>query len=420
MISLLALACGDKDTDTTGDSSAVEDSDIRDSDPTDSDDPKDSGEPTECTLGAVSPLTIPIETEGSTVTVQFDCVPESVTLDGDTVSFDADGTEVVVQASGLKNKALVAIVLSASDGDHTTSVRGHSTELDLEKPEDLHELDGVEDLVIDEREMTTGADWDYRVQPFGPAQDGIVALAWHGEDGLGLTYLDLDDPADDEGRLRKQPDVLTADWDELIDESIEQLQDNPLASMTPGDGSFTAAESEELPAFSEELAGPALVVTVPWDTGTDCKLATVLLGGGDDVDTMWETAQVLSTGTDADCLDLAMPLGSADLFGDGGWTVVMSDGTAYRLNKFTIPEKVVMEKDGDFYGMTAGDLNGDGLGDAVLYGDELQVWLSDGKGSSLAYEGDLPTWIWYPIAAGVSPGTGQPATAPMSWSVMVD
>lgn len=278
-----------------------------------------------------------------------------------------------------------------------------------------------EDLLIDEREMTTGADWDFRVSPFGPAVDGQVWLAHMGDKGLGLSVLDLDDPADDEGRLKKRPDLLMSEWNELIDESLSQLRENPLAVATAGH-SDNPLFDDTLSEIEDDLLAGAAFVTVPWDTGTDCPLATVMLAAtSTDVDTLWDGAVVVSTGSDATCSDLAVPLGSADLFGDEGWSVVMSDGTAWRISEFQIPEKVVMEKDGDFYGMTSGDLNGDGLGDAVFYGDEgARIWLSAGDGSGLDHDTEAPEWVHVSRISSVGPGTGASAIFPTSWAVMLD
>lgn len=270
-------------------------------------------------------------------------------------------------------------------------------------------------VLIDDREYTTGShefdDLSFTVTPVGAPLGSQALLAWRDQGELGLTLLDLDDPGDDEGRLRKRPDLLVAEWDELIDEGVEQLQENPLASVAPPTG------------VSSEVTLPSAVLTVAWETGTDCPWATVLVPGlSEDMSSNWEAAQVLSTSEDAACRDLAWALGSADVYGDGGSVVVLSDGTLLRLLEFQIPEKVVMEKEDDFYGMQSGDFNGDGLADMVLVqaDGERVLWLSDGEGGELESETELPDWLSLSRQVGSGPGAGASPVRLFSWGLVLD
>lgn len=245
----------------------------------------------------------------------------------------------------------------------------------------------VEDLVIDEREMSTGADWDF-VEIVSPPDTSTVWVLAQAADGLELGVLDLDDPEGEAGQMRKIHPLGPRGG--IREQQIKARPMRQASKAVPTGGTA-------LDGFEGELVYDSLVVTMPWETGTACPCATVLLPGvSDDPDDLLAQAQVLSTSDQADCSDLATPLASIDAFDDGGWSVVMSDGTLLRLNEFQIPEKVVMEKDGDFYGRVvfAGDLNQDGLSDVILEGAEGHaVWLNSGDGGSLDDEPDLPVWL---------------------------
>ena len=271
---------------------------------------------------------------------------------------------------------------------------------------------GEDPLTIDEREVTCGEDWF--IVPAGPEVNGVVPVEMrYSTDELAYAFLEL-------GALDGKIDAPIHIVDgELMDEVFD-VGELKVGVITPGDGTATTVRDASKAAIDGELVAPSLIVTVPWDTGTECPLATVLFPGTALGEVDWDAANVLDEGTDPGCSDLAYPLGSADLLGDGGWATVMSDGTMWRMDELQIPEKVVMEKDGDFYGMQTGDFNDDGLGDAVLYGDEPVLWLSAGDGTGLEHDGELPSWVWF--ARTLGPGLNQPPSAlfPTSWAAILD
>lgn len=96
-----------------------------------------------------------------------------------------------------------------------------------------------------------------------------------------------------------------------------------------------------------------------------------------------------------------------DFLGTGSEQVVLFDGETFSLvhttiKEFQIPEKVVMEKEDDFYGLTLpptgvvntvaqGDYNGDGLMDLAIDTSEgVLIAFSDGNGGTLSVSGTVP------------------------------
>lgn len=252
----------------------------------------------------------------------------------------------------------------------------------------------IEDLVIDEREMSTGADWDFRIVGDPEASEAwAIALQ---DDGLELVWVDLE--VMDTALLKKRKPLGTRGIREQDIKASGLVRPSSTPSMT---------NAVELGAFEGELSYTSLVMTMPWETEGACPCATVLLPGvSEDPAEMEAQAIVLATSDAKDCSDLPVPLGMVDVLGDGGSQVVLSDGTMYRINAFQIPEKVVMEKDGDFYGMQSADFNGDGLGDVLFMGDAGQtLWLSAGDGTGLGYENTAPAWSQVAQVAGSTPST---------------
>ena len=96
-----------------------------------------------------------------------------------------------------------------------------------------------------------------------------------------------------------------------------------------------------------------------------------------------------------------------DFLGTGSEQVVLFDGETFSLvhttiKEFQIPEKVVMEKEDDFFGLTLpptgvvntiaqGDYNGDGLMDLAIDTSEgVLIAFSDGNGGTLSVSGAVP------------------------------
>lgn len=107
------------------------------------------------------------------------------------------------------------------------------------------------------------------------------------------------------------------------------------------------------------------------------------------------------------CPDVSGIVGRGDFLGTASEQLLLLDGNKFSLvhastKEFQIPEKVVMEKDTDFYGLTAppttvintvntGDYNGDGLTDvAIDTSNGVYIAFSDGNGSTLSISGIVP------------------------------
>ncbi len=164
--------------------------------------------------------------------------------------------------------------------------------------------------------------------------------------------------------------------------------------VAPRDGSGVDLGGETLAPIDEELVAPTLVVTLPWDTGTRCSKATVVLPGtSTDNSALLAGAVVVATGEEEDCSDLAVPL-------------------------------VSVQEKGRQVDCKSGDLNGDGFGDMVLEGadGERSIWLSAGDGGELDTTVELPDWTEAAVMRGVAPGVGQPASTVFlaSWAAILD
>lgn len=261
----------------------------------------------------------------------------------------------------------------------------------------------IADLVIDEREMSTGADWDFRI-----VGDPESTLGWAvalQDDGLELAWVDLE--AMDTALLKKRKPLGTR--------GIREQQIKAQAMVRP-DTTVPVQGAKALGAFEGELSYPSLVLTMPWETEGACPCATVLLPGvSEDPAEMEAQAIVLATSDAKDCSDLAVPLGMVDVLGDGGSQVVLSDGSLLRINELQIPERLVMDAEGGFYGMQSADLNGDGLGDLLLTSEAGQtLWLSAGDGTGLGYENTAPAWSQVAQVAGSTPSTAS-KRSPAIW-----
>lgn len=138
---------------------------------------------------------------------------------------------------------------------------------------------------------------------------------------------------------------------------------------------LSAVDTVEAVASSGPSATDDLLAVLPWDTGTACLYATVLVPGlSRDWSENIDAATVLSTSGSADCTGLAQPLGTLDADGDGvAWPVLAQttdagmavweltwDGTDWlALPPTALPFAGLSRAD-------VGDVDGDGLDELIL------------------------------------------------------
>ena len=139
----------------------------------------------------------------------------------------------------------------------------------------------------------------------------------------------------------------------------------PLATL---DGVSSAASSGA--GLTDDL-----LAVLPWDTGTDCPYATVLVPG---LSRNWDenigAATVLSTSRAADCAGLAQPLGTLDADGDGvAWPVLAqatSEGMAVWELSWDGSDWLALPPTslpfGGLFRADTGDVDGDGLDELLL------------------------------------------------------
>ena len=255
----------------------------------------------------------------------------------------------------------------------------------------------TEDLVIDEREMTTGADWDY-VVPVGGAVGGQLWLARaNAEKGVGLTLLDLDDPDATEEALKGLPIFVAKLHYDTTSEDLEEA--------------FVAWEIAAPPNDTNAVA-PSLVALIDTDNG--CAL-TVLRGTTTDLDDVEIIEEAES------CDALPVPIASGDYLGDGGTQVVLTNGRLLGVDSLTCI--LVFGPTDENYRMSpgSGDVNGDGLVDVVVAaGEDRVLLLSQGDGTFDVYEGEVPAWIWMSTTAGNHLRRPVSSIFPTSWAAMLD
>jgi len=129
--------------------------------------------------------------------------------------------------------------------------------------------------------------------------------------------------------------------------------------------------------WGTESATDDLLAVVPWETGTGCPLATVLVPGASlNVVENIAGAVVLSTSEREDCADLAIPVGAVDSDGEGAeWAVlaqvdpeaetvhlqeVVWDGAAW----LTLPGVELATR--SVAAVNTGDIDGDGTQELLL------------------------------------------------------
>ena len=112
----------------------------------------------------------------------------------------------------------------------------------------------------------------------------------------------------------------------------------------------------------EDRAAPDLVVTLPWETGTACPWATVLLTG-QALDEAVADATVLDTADESDCSDLEVPVLAADLLGAGSPQLL----TARTDGHVTVLKHYVLQ-DGELKGSEQLSLNTAGFGASASAG----------------------------------------------------
>jgi hypothetical protein len=250
-------------------------------------------------------------------------------------------------------------------------------------------------------------------RPAGPVVDGRLWFWSEEEDGVQIRLADVADLAKSL-RLNDLAKHLDSVSEPLVHTSRWLQAGSPAVAAAAGD---REGEDDALLGFTP--VGPSLVAALGWDTGRACPLATVLLPGLSlDGAEVLAAGVVLSSSDDPDCADLAIPLGRADLFGDGGTTVVLSDGQALRFTATGVHAYTYSDVTG-FVAMTAADLNGDGLDDMILTaasGDRV-VWQSAGDGTALGVALEEPQWS---VAAGPISGDRFSPVTIHSWGQVLD
>lgn len=164
-------------------------------------------------------------------------------------------------------------------------------------------------------------------------------------------------------------------------------------------GTWTA----DLPEGWEEGAYEAVMV-VPWETGTECPLATVLVAGVEGaLSDNKDKVVVLDTSEDPTCADLALPMVSGSLMGGGSLQHVLYKvhlgGSEVQVvyRHPTLKGELHTASHHGLYSIAArssapvgssADINGDGLDDVLIQDASGSLLLvSDGEGGFLN-EGD--------------------------------
>jgi hypothetical protein len=138
---------------------------------------------------------------------------------------------------------------------------------------------------------------------------------------------------------------------------------------------LSAAAGVETVASTGAATTDDLLAVLPWDTGTDCPYALVLVPGASrNWDENIDASTVLSTSDSTDCAGLVQPLGTLDADGDGvAWPVLAAsvdegltvaelswDGESWlQLPATTLPLARLARAD-------VGDVDGDGLDELIL------------------------------------------------------
>ena len=199
----------------------------------------------------------------------------------------------------------------------------------------------------------------------------------------------------------------------------------------------TLGELDALPGqdFSREV----LAAVVPYETGTACPWATVLLVG-DDLDDAAGSPVVLATSDQEDCADLEVPVLSADVLGTGTSQLITArtDGADTVLQVYGGDGSTLLASDelrlegvdglgtltdqscgssyqanADCSFLSAGDVDGNGLDDLYIdlpVADGGVLWRSDGlRFSDWAEPEEVPFGAVQQGFVGVSPSAATPS-----------
>ena len=271
---------------------------------------------------------------------------------------------------------------------------------------------GTTGIVVGEEESAFGADLDAKdVVAVGPGMNGTFWLLFRFDEGVGRILYDEHNLVGTQERLKKRPDLLTGEWDQLADEHLEMLEGKPSGlAVAHGDGSGSALGSPL--ANYEGLLADALVAPVPGDGVCGVEVRAFLSETADDEGVVVNESKL------EDCSDLAFPLLSFDPQGDGGSAVLLSSGDIVLLSDSQltlVPGSSLIVR------ATGNDLDGDQLGDLVveLEDGSTEVWLSNGDGT-FRDGGEVPEWVGFADTAGFGVGHAPPPVILSSWGAVLE
>lgn len=287
-----------------------------------------------------------------------------------------------------------------------------------------------------------GGSVDYGVGDYWDAPTASVTDTWSIETSLqGFAVLDFDDGTDTSllMGLLEDGEVSTVAMDNPLFQSSAEASVNALYEGVTSAVSFIDRDDSALEPLqfhepgwlrviggtpsdaptqlnTENLAGSRIadapegwtegayeaVMVAQWETGTACPLATVMFSGVESgrLSDNKDNVVVLDTSEDPSCQDLAVPMVSAPLMGEGTLQHVLHKATPAGSDVWVVyrhptsPEALYLASHGGKNSMVAervlfpvgssADLNGDGFLDVLLQDNTGSVLLmSDGEGGFL-------------------------------------
>jgi hypothetical protein len=300
-------------------------------------------------------------------------------------------------------------------------------------------------LVIDSSGSITDADYTVELDSLStaPTAEGGWQVVAHRGDGVAVLDLGL---AEDVATLVGASAWSAVEGDDFgAGELFTGGLDTPPWASTSVPTAWTIEDSDPLAWLADregtifdlppgELGDQLTFVVMPW-TGTACPVATVAVLGAPGVLTA-EDVTAISTSEEADCGDLLVPIGAADLFGLGQPSVLLvavnnptfvSAGTVFssalRLVPLYTPPPLA---EGAAIRVSGADWNGDGLDDLTVRfssadgSESAALLLSDGEGGWIGGGSVLGQSALGNLAAtpGAAPGWPQRAATVVGQTVL--